>query len=335
MVRYFMDLRDPQRDSMAGGYLYAQSIICATKRRLEPDEVVHTTPSIIAPRHRLSHLLVPAMASSATVYYRLWNEVQKMPLRPRRPRVALFFDFNHRVDDSESLSDLMRRWDAVITISETVRQRIHSESGFPLERMCVAPAAPNESLVRAGHAPPPFAAPFYLMVNPGRSHKNWQTVVDAFEINAQVDSSVYLVFAGALRREDEAIRRRLAACPFRDRVRLLGAVSNESLAGLYRNALAVVIASTHEGFGMPIVEALSFGIRCVASDIPVFREVGGNVVEYFPALDAAELARLLRAPSPHPIRSRLAAAAKFSWDASADATLSVLRSLARRPPWRS
>lgn len=328
-MRYFLDLRDPQRDSLAGGYLYARNIISAIGRHVVSTESVRTTPAAISARHRLSHLLVPAMAWGANVYYRLWNELRKMPVRPACPRVALFFDFNHCEHALHVLPALLERWDAVITISETMKSRLHLESGFPLERLWVAPAAPNDALLRAPVTRSPVAAPYYLMVNPGRRHKNWETVFTAFELNAQADAETELVLAGSLRAEEDAILQRWRRSSVRNQIRVLGAVDNGTLAGLYKEALAVVVASTQEGFGMPLAEALSFGTRCVASDIPVFREVGGEAADYFPALDAVRLAELLSSSSTDTARYRQKAAARYSWDASAVATLVALRSVAR------
>lgn len=57
----------------------------------------------------------------------------------------------------------------------------------------------------------------------------------------------------------------------------------------YQRAQALVFPSFAEGFGMPLVEALYYGASVIASDIPVFREVGGAEVRYFSLLDADSL----------------------------------------------
>jgi len=58
--------------------------------------------------------------------------------------------------------------------------------------------------------------------------------------------------------------------------------TQRELAPLYRNARAVLMPSLSEGFGLPVIEALSCGAPVVASDIPVFRQVGGDAVSYCP-----------------------------------------------------
>lgn len=59
------------------------------------------------------------------------------------------------------------------------------------------------------------------------------------------------------------------------------------LAAVYRRAAAVLVPSEREGFGLPVVEALSCGTPVVASDLPVFREVGGEAVVYRDATSVA------------------------------------------------
>jgi glycosyltransferase involved in cell wall biosynthesis len=52
------------------------------------------------------------------------------------------------------------------------------------------------------------------------------------------------------------------------------------LAAVYRRAAALLVTSQREGFGWPVVEAMACGTPVVASDLPVFREVGGEAVTY-------------------------------------------------------
>lgn len=60
-----------------------------------------------------------------------------------------------------------------------------------------------------------------------------------------------------------------------------GYIGDEELKVLYKNALLYVFPSVYEGFGIPIIDAQSFGIPVLCSDISVFHEIGGDSVEYF------------------------------------------------------
>jgi glycosyltransferase involved in cell wall biosynthesis len=111
-------------------------------------------------------------------------------------------------------------------------------------------------------------------------------------------------------------------------------ISRATLANLYRHARLVLMPSAAEGFGLPVLEALACGAVVLASDLPVFREVGGDAVNYAPVGDAdawtdAALT-LLRDPSRTGIAwRRVAQAEGFSWrrhaEIVADAYLELVR----------
>ena len=112
-----------------------------------------------------------------------------------------------------------------------------------------------------------------------------------------------------------------------------GGVSDEEYATLLDSATALVNASRNEGFGIPLVESMSRGTPVIVSDIPVFREVGEDVALYFAADDPSAFAaqvRALEAPGEWAARSAASRdrAADYSWDASAEALLTVLERVA-------
>jgi glycosyltransferase involved in cell wall biosynthesis len=109
------------------------------------------------------------------------------------------------------------------------------------------------------------------------------------------------------------------------------------LAALYRRAAVVLVPSEREGFGLPVVEALAAGAPVVATDLPVFREIGGEVVRYAPLglvpQWAAGVAQVLREQaSPETRQQRRDAAvghaAGFSWSAFAQVHADTYRQIA-------
>jgi glycosyltransferase involved in cell wall biosynthesis len=113
----------------------------------------------------------------------------------------------------------------------------------------------------------------------------------------------------------------------------LGRVSDPDLAVLYSRATAFVQPSRQEGFGFPVIEALSFGAPVVASDLPALREVGGDAPWFVPVGDPAMLAAAIVEAASEPrdtVRARrgIAQAARFDWDASAGRLWDLYASLA-------
>ena len=69
----------------------------------------------------------------------------------------------------------------------------------------------------------------------------------------------------------------------------LGYVDEETKAALYSRTSCLVLPSVYEGFGMPIVEAKSYGAPVAASNIDVFKEIAGNSIAYFDPKSSASI----------------------------------------------
>ncbi|MFP7833350.1 glycosyltransferase family 4 protein [Marisediminicola sp. LYQ134] len=144
-----------------------------------------------------------------------------------------------------------------------------------------------------------------------------------------------------LSRIDDATRERLAALAPQGAVVFENGVSDERYLELLRSSTAMVSACLDEGFGIPLIEALAAATPLVVSDIPVFREVGGDAASFFEPLDPAAFARAvieLDRPGVWEAASLRAHAhaADFSWDESAARLLALVETLPerRRAWWR-
>jgi glycosyltransferase involved in cell wall biosynthesis len=119
----------------------------------------------------------------------------------------------------------------------------------------------------------------------------------------------------------------------------LGHVDEQTLLDLYRHAAAVCVSSTHEGFGLPAVEAMACGTPVVAARAAALPEAGGDAALYAPPGDpagfAAALRRVLDDPAEAEARRRagLERAAALSWEAAAARMLAVLTQASQE--WRS
>ena len=108
------------------------------------------------------------------------------------------------------------------------------------------------------------------------------------------------------------------------------------LATVYRNAEAFVFPSIYEGFGFPLLEAMTHGVPSIAARSSSLPEIGGDAALYFEPRDVDALtAHLRRVLNDRTLREDLATrgrkrAAEFRWDVAGARTLEVLRWAAGR-----
>jgi glycosyltransferase involved in cell wall biosynthesis len=106
-----------------------------------------------------------------------------------------------------------------------------------------------------------------------------------------------------------------------------GFVTKEELVRLTQEAAALLFPTRHEGFGLPVVEAMACGTPVVATPDPAVREAGGDAVAYAePQQFASTLERVLADPEPWS-RAGLDRVRSLSWERTAQATVDVYRAV--------
>ncbi|WP_066519072.1 glycosyltransferase family 4 protein [Curtobacterium ammoniigenes] len=122
-------------------------------------------------------------------------------------------------------------------------------------------------------------------------------------------------------RVSDAVRERLVQRAGSTAIVFHDGASDEEYFDTLRSATALVTASLDEGFGIPLVEAMRVGTPVVVSDIPIFREIGGDAATYFdphaPASFAAAV-RDLEARWADAASASVAQADRFDWADSAE-----------------
>jgi len=103
-----------------------------------------------------------------------------------------------------------------------------------------------------------------------------------------------------------------------------GRVDDAALSALYAGALALVVPSRLEGFGLPAVEALAHGTPVIATGLAPVREVLGDAATYVPVDDPEALAAAMVDAEAHPRRADPGAVAHLSWTRAAQATRAAL-----------
>jgi len=173
--------------------------------------------------------------------------------------------------------------------------------------------------------------PFVLHVSSSVPRKRLDVLFEAFARLRARHPDLHLVQQGAkLTPEQRAHLQRLGIA---DVTLQPPKLERSTLAGLYRRASVVLVTSSAEGFGVPVIEALACVAPVVASDIPALREVGQAAALFAPVGDFEAFAEIAgsivsgRIALPA-LDTRLAHAATFSWDRHARTILDAYRALA-------
>lgn len=200
---------------------------------------------------------------------------------------APFFRTFHRL--------ALMRGARVATPSQASAVTLRSVLGLNADRIhVVGNALPPDFASAVAHARRPSEAPpgaFILAVGRVDPRRDLGSILDAWEIVASEMPDLSLVLVGGEGWKVAGMMERARRMP---RVRALGRVSAESLAGLYAHAECFVTASLMEGFGLTVLEALASGCPVVASGIGPHREVGQDAILTFPPKDPTALTNAVR-----------------------------------------
>jgi glycosyltransferase involved in cell wall biosynthesis len=227
----------------------------------------------------------------------------------------------------------VRRADRIIAVSAYSGSRAVAHFGLDPSRVAIVHHGVSpEEFPPADCASWAASPPYFLCLGNTRPYKNIPTAIRAFASCARTDPGVRLIVTG--RGDSTGDLQRLAHdLGVDDRVAFTGPVTQPDLQRLVGGARALVFPSIVEGFGLPVLEAMSAGCPVIASRAPAVREIAGDAALLCEADDAeafaAAMRRILREPDVAIVlRARGAARASvFSWERCAAGTLAVYRTL--------
>ena len=130
---------------------------------------------------------------------------------------------------------------------------------------------------------------YFLMVGEGRPYKNLELVPKA--LSTYKGNSILAICGSVPVDEMKRIQDIANEVGVGDRLRWLGYVSDKDLGLLYKNAKAFIFPSHYEGFGLPLLEAMSFGAPILCSKAASLSEVGEKVPIYFDPFDPIDLSK--------------------------------------------
>lgn len=231
--------------------------------------------------------------------------------------------------------------DAIVACSHATKQDIVSLLGVDAARVRVVHGAVSPDFAAM---PRPRAVdllaerydlrlPYVLYVGTLEPRKNIEGLLRAF---AQVagDMPHTLVLAGGMGWGMGNLFPLIKGLGLENRVRIMGFVDKAHLPALYAAAEVFFFPSHFEGFGLPVLEAMTCGCPVITSSTSSMPEAGGEAAQYVNPKDIDQMAACLRmvlgneALREQMSERGLAQAAAFTWDAAAEATLNLYRSLA-------
>lgn len=296
-------------------------------------------------RDRAAHTAMRRLSESCDLFQ---STYYTLPPRPM-PTVCYVYDmiiercidhFDGPVveDQVHRKARCIRAADHLLALSQCSADDV--EAFYPQVRHRVSVAYPGSQHVATSpsSAPPPHdPQPYALYVGGRGRYKNFSVILDAMATSAW-PSHLLLNVIGPPWKANEQLRVDRLTSMGRA-ITHLGRAGDAALAQRYARAACVIVSSIIEGFGLPIVEAQQAGAPVVAADTPIVHEVAGDSVVRFEAQRERSLAlAVTQAIDPHNraalIHAGSANAARFTWQACADAAARVYRILhaSRRSP---
>jgi len=271
----------------------------------------------------------PAMVGVPLVF--VVQDLAALELRPYHQRL----DRAKRVYSRAVTAVALRRASRVLVPTHATKAAIGRVfgAGF-LDRVDIIPFGHRSH--EPNGRPAATAAATLLYVGTDQPQKNLPRLVLAYaEARARVPELPDLEVVGRLRRGAE-LQRVIDTTPARGHVRLLGHVSDAELDRAYERAVALVVPSLLEGFGLPVLEAMARSVPVVTSNQSACAEVAGPAAVLVDPLDVASIAEGIAAVVSRPdLRDDLVARGRerlrrFSWDRCAADTLEALTRAADR-----
>ena|GEM_PF-200316 len=269
------------------------------------------------------------------------------PLRTRAVNVVTIADVTWLLRPAANASELLwrvivprvaRRADRVIAISHAAARDVEQTLRVPASRIDVtllghrrAPAASALGPVEVRRRFGLDTGPIVLMVGTRKPHKNVPRLIEAMPDVVAAKPDAQLVLAGHPAVDEDSLVARAQELGVGGRVAFLHFVEQAELEGLYGAATCFVLPSTHEGFGLPVLEAMGRGVPVACANIAVLAEVAGDGARLFDPQRPREIAAaIIDVLSDTQLAKRLIAAgrrreASLSWTATAQHTLESYR----------
>lgn len=284
----------------------------------------------------------------------LWSPGCTAPALVHCPQVLTIYDMQFKTHPEDltptarQVTELLlkigkHRCQKFLTLSEFAKQELIKYLNIPDTRIVVTPGAVNPKFAAKARDDytdnvlmkilPDRDTPYILSVANSYPHKNLHTLVEAFSlVTDQIPHQ--LVIVGKPRRGEGQLQSALKKLKDGEGIIRVSGLTVDELNVVYQKARLFVFPSLYEGFGLPVLEALSSGLPVLTNRLASLPEVGGEYAQYVDEPTAGEFARkILETIAWDPAyRVKMTEGARnwarsFSWKTTAELTLQVLKSV--------
>lgn len=225
----------------------------------------------------------------------------------------------------------VKRASKIIADSRQTQKDLQDIYSLPSEKIeVICPGNP----IRDSEGAVTLKKPFLLFVGTLEPRKNVVSVLDAYEIIRKKGIMLNLYLVGKIGWKSDQILKRLKFHPFAGDISHASYVSSEDLAVYYKEAFCLVFPSLYEGFGFPVLEAMSLGCPVITTRLSSLPEVGGKACFYVEPDADSIAAGIIDLYANEQLRDTLVSrgkhqAQKFSWEKCAQQTLEILAKACR------
>jgi glycosyltransferase involved in cell wall biosynthesis len=273
------------------------------------------------PSHRIPRFLSSRIARIVTIHDLVWK-CAKETMHPTTYFLERF-----------KMPTAVREADLIVVDSYSTKDAVIKEFVVKRQNISVIPLATGniqntlsfDSLKKYG-----IDKPYFLFVGTLEPRKNLANLLSAYAgLSISNKSKAMFIIAGGKGWGRVNLKEIITQLDLTENVKILGYVDDATLATLYSNAQFLVLPSLYEGFGLPLIEAMSYGTPVLTANNSSMPEVSGNAGLLVDALDVESIANGLQEMiTNNELRERLAKNAKlnasrFSWDESAKKLITV------------
>lgn len=297
-------------------------------RSYKPDVFVQFDFNLGIPRFRktktvaIAYDLIPLLMKNEylpSVRF-AWNHSAGKKAKLRAITRSIYYRIKYKIHYR-----VFKRADALVAISEATRQSFIDLLGIKPNKITSIPLAPvlpqTKPDMKLAEA---VGKPYIMYVGGTDSRKRLVDIVRAFNIVRGRGQDIALVLAGNEFKTVDKIpdiegRNAIMNSPYQDDIKLLGFIDDAQKLGLYKNAHAFVFCTVFEGFGLPVIEAMSVGCPVISYNNSSIPEAAGNAARLVETGNYVAVAEEIIALGDENVRSKLIElgykqAKKFSWE---------------------